>query len=365
MKILHIITSLRTGGAKRLVVDLAKRHIAEGNDVSLLLFDGTRTPLLEELEKTGIPVHALSEGWRAMRNPALVFKLSRFLRKNRFDIIHTHNTSCQFLVAVVSLWMPLTMVTTEHNTTNRRRGNRYLIGVDRWMYGRYRRIACVSEETRLALVKWIPMIAARTVVIPNGISLDRFRDAAPAPEISETPGYRILMVAAFRAQKDQATLIRAFRLLSPEYHLFLAGGAETKQDEDNLQSCKALAEDSALAGRVHFLGIRSDVPALLAACDVSVLSSHYEGFGLSAVESMACGKPLIASNVKSLDTVVGGAGLLFPEGDAEKLADTIRGVCENPALAQEVAEKCRRRALRYDIAETARQYRSLYEEILK
>lgn len=296
-----------------------------------------------------------------MRNPALVFKLSRFLRKNRFDIIHTHNTSCQFLVAVVSLWMPLTMVTTEHNTTNRRRGNRYLIRVDRWMYGRYRRIACVSEETRLALVKWIPMIAARTVVIPNGISLDRFRNAAPAPEISETPGYRILMVAAFRAQKDQATLIRAFRLLSPEYHLFLAGGAETKQDEDNLQSCKALAEDSALAGRVHFLGIRSDVPALLAACDVSVLSSHYEGFGLSAVESMACGKPLIASNVKSLDTIVSGAGLLFPEGDAKALAGLIRRLCENPEEARAVGARCEARARQFDIKETARKYRLLYE----
>ena len=76
MRILHIITSLRTGGAERLVVDLVKRHQADRNDVSVLLFDGTRTPLLEELEKTCIPVHALSEGWRAMRNPALVFKLT-------------------------------------------------------------------------------------------------------------------------------------------------------------------------------------------------------------------------------------------------------------------------------------------------
>lgn len=296
-----------------------------------------------------------------MRNPALVFKLSRFLRKNRFDVIHTHNTSCQFLTAVVSLWMSLTLVTTEHNTTNRRRENRYLKGVDRWMYGQYRRIACVSEETRQALVKWTPKIAAKTVVIPNGIDQDRFRNAAPDPEISETHGYRILMVAAFRAQKDQATLIRAFRLLSPEYHLFLAGGAETKQDEEILRSCKALAGRLDLTDRIHFLGIRSDVPALLAACDISVLSSHYEGFGLSAVESMAGGKPLIASHVKSLDSVVGGAGLLFPPEDTEKLAALIRHVCENPDLAREIGERCRKRAAQYDIAETARKYHQLYE----
>ena len=61
MKILHIITSLRTGGAERLVAELARRHHADGDEVEVLLFDRTRTPLFEELEKGGIPVHALGK----------------------------------------------------------------------------------------------------------------------------------------------------------------------------------------------------------------------------------------------------------------------------------------------------------------
>ena len=79
MKILHIITSLRTGGAERLVAELARRHHADGDEVEVLLFDGTRTPLVDELEKNGIPVHALGKGFAAMSNPLLLPALARFL----------------------------------------------------------------------------------------------------------------------------------------------------------------------------------------------------------------------------------------------------------------------------------------------
>ena len=143
MKILQFITSLRTGGAERLVTDLSVCFREAGHDVSLLLLDGSVTPFLEELKSAGIQVTALSKGYRSMRNPFLVFKLIRFLKKGRFDIIHTHNTSCQFLAAVASLSLPLTMVTTEHNTSNRRRGWSLFKPLDRWMYSRYKKVFCV------------------------------------------------------------------------------------------------------------------------------------------------------------------------------------------------------------------------------
>ena len=82
MRILHVITSLRTGGAERLVVELVKRLHNAGDDVAVLLFDGMRTPLVEELENGGIPVFALGKGAGAMRNPLLLLKLRCFLRKH-------------------------------------------------------------------------------------------------------------------------------------------------------------------------------------------------------------------------------------------------------------------------------------------
>lgn len=364
MRILHIITSLRTGGAERLVASLAQRMRAFGDELELLLMDGTQTPLKKELEQAGIRVLALSNGWQAMRNPLLVFMLTRFLRRGGYNVVHTHNTSCQLITAVASLFVPLSLVTTEHNTTNKRRTWRAFKPIDRWMYGRYRRIVCVGKKTESALLDYLPSLSDRTITIANGIDLDHFRQAVPDQDIAGTMGFKVLMVAAFRAQKDHACLVRAISLLPETYHLFLAGGAETPEDKKTLQSCKNLALSLNLENRVRFLGVREDIPELFSACDVAVLSSHYEGFGLSAVEAMASGKPLIASDVESLSSLVGGAGQLFPQGDAAQLARLIRQVCENPAFAAETARKCQERARQYDIAETARRYREEYSKIL-
>ena len=145
------------------------------------------------------------------------------------------------------------------------------------------------------------------------------------------------------------------------YHLFLAGGAETPENQHIFDECKARARNL----NVHFLGIRQDVPALLAAADVIVLSSLHEGMSLSVLEGMASGKPLITSDVDGLRDLVSGAGLLFPPGDAEKLAALLRQVCENPTLAREIGARCQERARQYDIAETARRYREEYNRILE
>lgn len=374
MRILHIITSLRTGGAERLVAELARRHHADGDEVEVLLFDGTRTPIFEELEKGGIPVHTLGEGFAAMSNPLLLPALKRFLRKHPFDIVHTHNTSCQLLAAMVP---GITRVTTEHNASNRRRSWRWFKPIDRWMYGRYCRIVCVGEETRKTLSDWLerPELDKKMCVIPNGINLQRIVNASPAEDLCAGPStssgsgtttssgsgpYKILMVSAFRPEKDQQTLIRAFERLPENYQLFLAGGAETPENQRIMDECKALAKSL----RVHFLGVRSDVPNLLAAADAVVLSSKHEGMSLSVLEGMASGKPMIASDVEGMRDLVGGAGLLFPQGDAEALATLIREVCENPEKAREIGHRCQERAMQYDIAETAKRYHALYEDVL-
>ena len=358
MRILHIITSLRTGGAERLVTELALRHGTAGDQVEVLLFDGSRTPLVEELEKCGIPVHALGMGPRAMYNPFLLPKLVRFLRKHAFYIVHTHNTSCQILTALAPVRFG---ITTEHGSQNRRRNWPWFKPIDRWMYGRYQKIVCVGEETRKTLSAWLnrPELDKRMTVIHNGIDPTSIAAATPAEDLARQDGYKVLMVSAFRPEKDQQTLIRAFQQLPENYHLFLAGGAETPECQRILEDCKTLAKD----GPIHFLGIRSDVPDLLAAADVIVLSSKHEGMSLSVLEGMASGKPLIASDVEGMRDLVTGAGLLFPPGDSEKLAGLIRQVCENPSLAREIGERCQKRAAHYDITETARKYRYLYESI--
>lgn len=365
MRILHFITSLRTGGAERLVTDLLPRFRDAGHEVSLLLMDGTRTPLYEELERRGIRPDALSTGWRSMRNPLLINRLKRYLKEHPTDILHTHNTACQLLAAAAARHLPVALVTTEHNTTNRRRNWKGFRPVDRWMYRQYRQIICVGEETRSRLLAYLDNkdIAGKTQVVPNGIDLSRFRDAVPDPEILALPGYKVTMVAAFRPQKDHATLIRAMQFLPEEYRLLLAGGAETREDKRIFLQCRELVSRLGLGNRVRFLGIRQDIPELLAASDVIVLSTHHEGFGLTAVEAMASGKVLILSDLEVLRNVAGNTGVFFPCGDAEELARLIRQGCEDLPGAETVRKRCRTRAEMYGIGANSQAYLDIYRKV--
>ena len=361
MKILHVITSLRTGGAEHLLVDLLPRLQEYGHDVSILLFDGTRTPFYEQLEKVGVKIHVLGKNAQSMHNPLLVFKLRKYLKQ--YDIIHTHNTPCQLLVAVASLTYKAILITTEHSTTNRRRLWKWYKNVDYWMYSRYKRIICVSKDAKNNLVqkKKKKNLIARIDIICNGISIEKFEEAKSEPSLRTqfVDNKLIGMVAAFRPEKDQKTVIKAMLHLPDDYHLLLVGDGICRAE------CESLAKSLGITGRVHFLGVRTDVPALLKTVDVLVLSSNYEGLSLSSIEGMASGKPFIASDVDGLHDLVNNAGLLFSRGDSVALAQLVRQVCEDKMLYQRIAEQCRQKAIQYDISQTAKEYARVYEEVGK
>ncbi len=357
MRVLHVITSLRTGGAERLMVDLLPRLRDMGHEVELLLFDGTRTAYYAELEESEIKIYALACGASAMHNPLLVWRLRTFLNAHRYDIVHTHNTPCQLLVAMASRGERL--ITTEHNTTNRRRKWSWYKGMDRWMYGKYSHVVCVSKEVEENLRQQLSREDITTIsTVANGIELRRFATARPNRELREQHKGKhiIIMVAAFRPQKDQATLIRAMAELSDEYVLLLVGDGECRKD------CENLARRFNVEHKVNFLGFRSDVPSLFATADVVVMSSHYEGFCLSVVEGMAAGRPVVATNVEVLDSMVGNVGLLFPHEEHKALARVVRQLCEDETLYGQVAERCRQHAMQFGIDHMAKEYEQTYKQ---
>jgi len=350
MRILHIITSLRTGGAEHLMVNLLPRLRDLGNEVELLLFDGTRTPFYEQLEATGIPIHQLTLGGNVY-NPLNIFRLMRYIRG--FDIIHTHNTACQLFAPIARIFSnsKVKLFTTEHNTTNRRRGNKALRPLDKWMYNRYERIVCISDKAQVNLEQHIgkhPSICT----IYNGIDTQRF--LRPIKDISGKPEFIVTMVAGFRPQKDQDTLIQAIALLPDSFKLWLVGDGERRS------IIESLIAELDMQSRVKLLGIRTDIPEILEKSDICVLSSHWEGFGLAAVEAMAAGRPIIASDVDGLREIVVGHGVLFTEGDAEELASSIRQLCENPIQYKKVATQCQQQAQNFDISNMANKYNELY-----
>lgn len=362
MKILHVITSLKTGGAEHLLVDLLPRFQKDGHEISILLFDGTRTPFYEEIEKLGISIYTISNNPKSVRNPLWIFKLRNYIKQ--YDIVHTHNTPCQLLVAIAAwtLSHPAKLITTEHSTTNKRRAWQWYRPIDRWMYKLYQKIICVSKDAENNLLASLrnENIASKTCTIPNGVDVLRFKNAEPNIEIKKQHPNSILlmMVAAFRKGKDQKTLIRAMKHLPSNFHLFFIGDGECRKE------CEELTDTLGLEERISFLGIRTDIPSLLKTSHYNILSSEFEGLSLSSIEGMASGKPFLASDVDGLRDIVGGAGVLFPCGDDQVLAREILKLQEDKELYQQIAEKCQQRAMQYDISNMANSYLQVYNDVM-
>lgn len=355
MRILHVITSLRTGGAEKLMVDLLPRLHDFGHDVELCLFDGIRTPFYEELEKQGVKIHSFQIGG-SVYNPLHIFRLISLIKQ--FDVVHTHNTAPQLYVALAHIFSPRCFLfTTEHNTTNRRRNIKGLVFVDKWMYSQYKKIICISDQAEANIRSYLHNSSDKICTVYNGVDIQKYMNAEPIFELREKykDCHLGIMVAGFREQKDQKTLIRAYNELPENYHLFLAGSGALEEE------CKQLAKKLGLASKIHFLGNRTDISQLLHTADIVIMSSHYEGLSLSSIEGMACGKPFIASDVDGLREIVQGFGILVPHEDEKTLAKEIQKLTEEHDYREKIISLCQNKAKAYDIATMANQYNSLYK----
>lgn len=359
MKILHIITSLNIGGAEKLMVDLLPRLKGRGVEVELLLFVGNRTMFYDQLEREGVKITSFaSKG--SVYNPLHIIRLYRYLKKNRFDVIHTHNTAPQLFAAIVAMLSSLTLVTTEHSASNHRRNWKWYRSIDQWMYGKYSKVICISDSTESNIREYLGCDNAekKFLTIYNGVDVNKFANAQPRTDY-HTDKKVVTMVAGFRYEKDQDTLIRAMQYLPrEEYELWLVGDGERRDELENLVATFGLNE------QVKFWGIRGDVPSLLKSSDVVVMSSHWEGLSLSNIEGMSVGKPFIASDVDGLHEMTQGAGLLFTHGDDKQLAELIQNLLNDSEYYNQIAEQCKERALQYDISRMVEGYLEVYGELV-
>lgn len=355
MKILQVITFLHIGGAERLLVDIVLLFQKYGHQVDVLVFDGAESSFKMQLQDAGIEVFEFGVGG-TVYNPLYIWKLIPFLKK--YDIVHTHNTAPQFFAAMASVIYSVNLVTTEHSTCNRRRKLGYFRPIDRWMYNRYKAVICVSDQVEDNLRKYAGPLKTNILTIYNGINIDRFQCAHADNSLRTQGRFIVTMVAGFRYEKDQSTLIRAFKYLSSDkYELWLVGDGEKRLELEEL------VRDMGLEDVVRFWGLRSDIPILLKSSDIVVMSSHFEGLSLSSIEGMSVGKPFLASDVDGLHEMTQGAGVLFPHGDAKELSKVIECLTEDKDYYQAVAEKCMKRAMTYDISKVVEQYEILYQKL--
>jgi glycosyltransferase involved in cell wall biosynthesis len=219
-------------------------------------------------------------------------------------------------------------------------------------------VVCPSRMTADALGHWC-RVEAEVVVAPHGVDTDRFRPEEPSPGADGTRlaaldprlvvGRPMLVfVGTLEPRKDVPTLVRAFAAVSgrhPDALLVLAGGAGW-----GAHDVEAAVSASGRGDRIVRTGYvgDDDIPALLRSATTVVYPSLYEGFGLPALEALACGVPLVTTRGTAMEEVAGASALLVPPGDAGALSDILDDALSGRGDDRVAAE---RRALGFAIVE--------------
>lgn len=359
MRILQLIDSLSTGGAEKLIVETVPLMKKKGLTIDVLLLSDEKTPFYKELEKSKTcNIYSLG---KSFYNPYYIIKIIPYLKK--YDVIHVHLFPAQYF-AVIAKFLAgskVKMIFTEHSTNNKRLDKRSLRGIERWIYSHYSKIICITEEVKDVLTAKLKLSSSQLSIIPNGINLKHIQNTVVYDRLTEgfSRGDKlIIMVGGFRFEKDQDTVIRALTKLQNSYKLLLVGDGMRRTELENLVRLLRLED------RVFFLGFRNDAISLIKMSDIAILSSHWEGFGLAAVEGMACGIPTIASNVDGLAQVVSGGGVLFEKGNENDLLDKILEL-ENKVYYENIKEACLNRAKEFDISKMIDKLINTYRDLCK
>jgi len=364
MRIALLITSLGVAGAERLVVDLADRFASLGHQVLVVYLTGSAEVL---------PVHpdVTVLGAGMTRSPVSVLKsllaVRRAIRAFRPDVVNSHLVHASLVARLLRLTMRTPrLVSSAHNMDEGGgRGRMLAYRMSDWLVDISTN---VSDEAVAAFVARGAVKPGRMVTMHNGIDVEKFRFMPQArDDLRKTLGCAegkklLLAVGRFHELKDYPNLIRAFaqaRLLRPGIQLVIAGDGLLRTELEAMMESLGVADD------VHLLGVRHDVPELMSACDIFVLSSASEGFGLVVAEAMACGRVVVATDCGGVREVVGNEGLLVPPQDSEKLASAIVAAVDlDPAAAAAMALRARQRVeALYSLDRAAQKWLALYDAV--
>ncbi|HTD80107.1 MAG TPA: glycosyltransferase [Chloroflexota bacterium] len=369
IRVLQLITSLERGGAENHLLALLTHADRQAFqlETAVLCGEGELVPVFRE---AGIPVHLLRS--RTRFDPLALGRLVKLLRDGNFDILHSHlfraDIYAGLAVAQLGDRRPL-VVSTRHND------DRFFLNP---FVGLIHYMVSAQQDLIIAISDHIARFTvARGVRDPGRVRRVYHGLEPPVTRALEREGQRIRAelgvgaddflvgnVGRLALQKGQRHLIAAMPLLLqrvPRAHAVIAGGGDL---EDYLRD---LAEEAGVAERVHVLGPRKDVPALMHAIDVFAMPSIWEGFGLVLLEAMAAGRPIVASRVATIPEVVvdSETGLLVPAGDPQALADALADLADQPALAQQFGEAGQERLRRqFSIDKMVGDTELLYRELL-
>ncbi len=363
MRVLHVVNSLYPGGgAQQLLGDLLPAIIKNNVEIYVATLYKYKNNLVEKrLFNNNIHIYKIDA--RIKYNPLIYFHLKNIIKeKGNFDIIHAHLFPSFYYVSLLASSNNIPLIYTEHSTFNRRRKYKLFKTIDNKIYGRYNKILCISNATANCLIKWVPKVSNKIEIVYNGRNFKNIKLTKPLKRSkigvpNDVP--LVISVSRLTVKKDHYTLIKAIKKL-PAVHLMIVGEGELKS-----RLIKFVTE-LGIKDRIYFLGYRRDIPQLIKTADIFVQSSHWEGFGITAIESMACGVPVIGTDVPGLNEVIidGISGILVPLKKENALVSAISLVLNNKTIYDKLQKGGLKRAEDFSIGTMADKYLRIYEKIL-
>jgi len=345
MRIAIVIDSLCKGGAERQALLSARGLACRANYVELIRY----YQAAEEYDpNSAVPARSMLI-LKSRRPIRFVFRLARHLRRGRFDVVYAlKETPCFY--GCLAAWLARVPVRLagcrtqfEHSGLNKSA----LRLVDRLATAWIPNSLGVSQS----LVNMFGVVNERLHIVLNGIEASDWQSSVSAADARTRLGLpadapTVAMIAALRPEKNHGMFIR---MADAVHHAipnarFLIVGDTGRSDDAAHARLREMAEACGVASRVHFLGQRSDIADVLAAVDVSVLTSDHEGLSNALLESMAAGKAVVTTDYRGADEVVtqGVDGFITPRGDAQAMADCVIRLFSDGALRARVGEQARR-----------------------
>ncbi len=357
------ITDLDVGGAERTLVALATGLDRRRWHPSVACL-GPAGALLERLRAAGIETVCLDADRR--RPLKAIGRLAGAFRRFRPELVQSFLFHANVASRLAAPMIGRPWVVGGLRVAERRR--RWHLTLDRLTSRLATGSVCVSEGVRRFSVEVGRLDPDRLVVIPNGVDPHPFDIAEPADRagLGVPPGATLaLFVGRLDMQKGLPILLNAAARVAgadPGWHLALAG------DGPGRDIIRRAAEASpTLAGRVHPIGRRDDVPSLLGAADLLVLPSFWEGMPNVVLEAMAARRAVVATAVEGTEDLVvpGATGWLVPPADAGALAHALHDAASDPARLRRYGDAGRERVVsRFTPVRVVEAYERLWAGVL-
>jgi glycosyltransferase involved in cell wall biosynthesis len=330
IKVLHIIQGKHFGGAEQVILTLVKswdqRHVSP---YVCCLDNGL---LEKKLHNAGIPCFVIQMGSRFDLAIPLV-KMLKLIHAEKFDIIHTHSVRSNLIGRIAALISKTKCITHLHSPVERdfadpKRGsiNETIDSITRPIASKY---IAVSKSLKSEMIEK-GMHISKIKTIYNAVDISSFRGT---PRYGNTNGnirkefsipnngFLIALIALIRPRKGVEVLIKAAKPVlkrCPHTYFLIVGSDDISENPAYGKDLRKLAETLGISSRIIFTGFRNDIATILNRCDLLVLPSLFgEGLPMVVLEAMACGVPVIATNIEGVPEIIedGINGFIVEPGD--------------------------------------------------